>query len=54
MNKQEMLRVLILLSQMEGYLLGKLGTNTMPDYISKELSDVCEILSEHIKGTSNG
>jgi hypothetical protein len=52
MTKKEYLRILILLSQMEGYIAGKIGTHTLPDYMSEELSEICEILSNHIKGTS--
>lgn len=49
MTKDEMLRILILLSQIDGIIIGKLGSHTLPDYISEELSDISELLSQRIK-----
>ena len=50
MDKEESLRVLILLSQMEGFTIGKFGDHCLPDWIGNELSLVCKILEENIKG----
>lgn len=49
MNKEESLRILVLLSQIEGYIAGKIGSHSLPDCISEELLDVCEILYKNIK-----
>lgn len=48
MAKEEALRILILLSQMEGFLLGKLGNNTMPESMTDELIKVCHILAKKV------
>lgn len=50
MNKEESLRVLILLSQMEGFTIGKFGDHCLPDWISEELVNVCELLEKNIRG----
>ena len=49
MNKDEMMRILILLSQIEGFVHGKVGIHTLPDCISEELIDVVEMLADKIK-----
>lgn len=49
MSKTELIRVLILLSQMEGFLLGKVGNNCLSDGMENEISDVCELLAKKIK-----
>lgn len=49
MNKEEMMRILILLSQIEGFVHGKVGIHTLPDYMSEELTDVVNLLAEKIK-----
>lgn len=49
MTKDEMMRVLILLSQVEGFIHGKVGVHTLPDYMSEELTDIVNILAEKIK-----
>jgi hypothetical protein len=48
MNKAEALKILVLLSQLEGYIAGKLSTHVLPDYIAEELAEVCELLAEKI------
>ena len=48
MTKEEAIRILMLLSQMEGFLLGKVGNNCLPDWISEELSRVCELLAKKV------
>ena len=48
MTKEEALRVLVLLSQMEGFLIGKVGNNTIPESITEELSEVCELLAKKV------
>lgn len=50
MNKQELIRIIILLSQMECYVMDKVGSHSLPDYISEELFEVCDMLVKHIKG----
>jgi len=50
MNKEEALRVLVLLSQMEGFTIGKFGDHCLPDWISEELANVCELLEKNIRG----
>jgi hypothetical protein len=52
MNSKEYLRTLMLLSQMEGYMLGKLGTH-IPEPIANELLEVCELLAKNIRGEEN-
>ena len=49
MNKDQMLRILVVLSQLEGYIIGRMTPHVLPDYLSKELSDVCELLASKIK-----
>lgn len=49
MTKQEMINMLILLSQMEGFIIGKVGVHTLPDYMAESLSDICELLAKKIK-----
>jgi hypothetical protein len=53
MSKTELLRVLILLSQMEGFTIGKFGDHCLPDWISEELSLICQILAKNIKEDVN-
>lgn len=48
MTKEEALRILLLLSQIEGYVAGKLGAHSLPDYMTEELSDVCELLASKV------
>lgn len=50
MTNQEYIRILMLLSQLEGYIAGKNSSHSLPDYMSEELSEVCDMLAEHIKG----
>jgi hypothetical protein len=52
MDKQEAIRILVLLSQMEGFLLGKVGDHCLPDWIAEELSDVCELLAKKVSDES--
>ena len=49
MTKDEMMRILILLSQVEGFVHGKVGVHTLPDYMSEELTDIVNILADKIK-----
>lgn len=37
MNKAEMIRILMLLSQLEGYIAGKVSTHVLPAYMAEEL-----------------
>ena len=48
MNKEEALRVLVLLSQMEGFTIGKFGDHCLPDWISEELTEICKILAKKV------
>lgn len=48
MSKEEMLQVLVLLSQMEGFIIGKVGAN-IPEKISKDLEEVCKMLDFNIR-----
>ena len=48
MSKEEALRILVLLSQMEGFLIGKVGNNTMPESMTDELVKVCHILAKKV------
>lgn len=48
MTKEEALRILVLLSQMEGFIIGKFGDHCLPDWIGNELSLVCELLSKKV------
>jgi hypothetical protein len=48
MDKQEALRILVLLSQMEGFTIGKFGDHCLPDWISEELANVCELLAKKV------
>ena len=43
-----MIRILMLLSQIEGYIA---GNYILPDYMAEGLSDICELLSTKIKET---
>jgi len=50
MSKQEYIRILILLSQMEGFMLGK---QILPEYIHLELDKVVDLLAQYIRGEDN-
>ena len=48
MTKEEAIRILMLLSQMEGFLHGKVGNHCLPDFMAEELSEVCELLAKKV------
>lgn len=49
MNKDEMIRVIVLLSQLEGFARATNGNKFLPDDILDEMNYVCEMLAKHIK-----
>ena len=48
MTKEEAIKVLMLLSQLEGFTIGKFGDHCLPDNINKELINVCDMLAKNI------
>jgi hypothetical protein len=48
MTKEEAIRILMLLSQMEGFLIGKVGNHCLPDYMAEELVEICQLLSDKV------
>ena len=48
MNKEEMLIVLMALSKLEGYVLGKTGTH-IPESLATDVYEAAELLAKHIK-----
>lgn len=50
-SKQELLRILIVLSKLEGFVLGKLGTY-LPEDIALDVEEICELLATKIKEPS--
>lgn len=48
MNKEEMIVVLMGLSRLEGYVLGKTGEH-IPEPLATEVVEAAELLAKHIK-----
>lgn len=48
MNKEEMIIVLMTLSRLEGYTLGKVGEH-IPEPLATEVVEAAEILAKYIK-----
>jgi hypothetical protein len=49
MTKQEYIRILVMLSQLEGYMLGKIGIH-IPEPMAEELAEISELLAKYIRG----
>lgn len=49
MTREEMINILKLLSTIEGFVIGKVGVFSLPDYIQEELDDAINLLAEKIK-----
>ena len=49
MSKEELIRILMLISQLEAHIVGKVRLG-LSDNISAELESVCELISNKIKG----
>ena len=51
MSKIELVQVLMALSKLEGYVLGKTGTH-IPEDLAEEVASAAEALAQHIKEVS--
>lgn len=51
MNKQDLLRILMALSKLEGYVLGKTGAH-IPEDLAEEVLYAAETLAVHIREQS--
>ena len=49
MTKDEMLKVLTLLSTIDGYIIGSRGAHQLPDYLSDEFYAIVEMLVKYVK-----
>lgn len=49
MTREEILEVLMLLSTLDGYIIGSRGAHQLPDYLSEHFTEVVEKLSNKIK-----
>ena len=47
MTKEEYIRILLLLSKMEAFLLTQNGSK-LPEFLSEEVSEVCELLAKKV------
>ena len=51
MSKQELIVILMALSKLEGYVLGKTGTH-IPESLATDVYEAAEILANHIREQS--
>lgn len=49
MTREEMINILKLLSTIEGFVIGKVGAFSLPDYVQEELDNTINLLAEKIK-----
>ena len=49
MTREEMINILKLLSTIEGFVIGKVGSFSLPDYVQEELDNTINLLAEKIK-----
>lgn len=49
MTREEMINILKLLSTIEGFVIGKVGAFSLPDYVQEELDNAINLLAEKIK-----
>ena len=49
MTREEMINILKLLSTIEGFVIGKVGAFSLPDYVQEELDETIKMLAYHIK-----
>lgn len=48
-TREEMINILKLLSIIEGFVIGKVGAFSLPDYVQEELDNTISLLAEKIK-----
>ena len=49
MTREDMINILKLLSTIEGFVIGKVGAFSLPDYVQEELDNTINLLAEKIK-----